>query len=107
MWFALAWQLHSDSGQVGSVGESQEGRARFSSKHILLILGSLIAPHIRTQEEEEGKEDGRGGWRRHSASLRIKKVLTSYKSQDFNKVFQHKHRQISSVFGLSYFTSEE
>lgn len=67
LWFAVAGQLHCDSRQVGSVGEGQEGRTGSSSKHILLVFRSLIAPHLRTQEEEE-EEEGRGAWTRHWAT---------------------------------------
>lgn len=73
LWFAVAGQLHSDSSQVGSVDEGQEGRAGSASKHILLILRSLIAPHLRTWEEEEEEETV--GWRRHEASLRTRSFL--------------------------------
>ena len=81
LWFAVAGQLQSDSSQVGGVGEGQEGGTGSSSKHILFILRSLVAPRLRAQDEEKEKEEeeeegeeGRGEWRRHRASLRRNKI---------------------------------
>lgn len=96
LWFAVAWELHCDSSQVGGVGKGQESRAGFPSKHILLILRSLVAPHLKTQEEEEQEEDGRGGCRRHYRLHwgRTEKGL-------------RKHRKTSSLMVLIDFISEK
>lgn len=79
LWFAVAGQLHGDSGQVGRVGEGQKSRAGFSRKHILLILGSLEAPQLTTQQEEEDEDERRrasGGRGRHLASVKTRAQLS-------------------------------
>lgn len=73
LWFAVAGQLHSGSGQVGSVDEGQESRTGSSSEHILLILRSLIAPHLWRQREEE-EEEWRQQLTKHQASLKMSRV---------------------------------
>lgn len=62
MRFAVTGQLQSDSSQVGSVSEGQEGRTGCQSKHILPKLRSLVTPHLRAQDEqdEEDEEGERG-----------------------------------------------
>ena len=55
--FAAAGQLQSDSSQVGSVSEGQEGRTGCRSKHILFDLRSLVSPRLRTQDEEDEEDE--------------------------------------------------
>lgn len=80
LWFAGTGQLHRDSGQVGSVSEGQEGRAGSSGEHILLVLRRLIAPHLRTQEEEEEAE---GRHQSHEAKSCMSEELTMSLNQTF------------------------